>query len=551
MGKRMSKFERLLMEEKEKDLIRMRRLQQQHQQQQQPLLDTSHAGGLPLPPSADLYHSAASSLSASSGSSMSATSSQSFTFHDRASFHTLQVNDRQSSQQSATAFLQSADEHQVVIPSPSPKLQQSPHSAATLSPPPAFSLVTHDPSSSIVTFPSPTSITTAGTGSGSTPPHPRRLSWQEKQQLWTGHSPTRPHILNYATMQLDTNTMTATTRRLMSPVLSSHHHYQPSILAAPFTYSMPATPKHHTQRSNISTDLRVIHRQPSLLSPPSASRDDEPSRHKTPNTKDRHADDPTATIAQLLNNSRLAPKSPSFTTANTSPHSRSYTRSPPPQPSAPLLEPVPECDASALYRAHLVPAFVRQQQDALCTQIELCYVELMSCRAQLGGAMTAQQLVEQQWDEACLTLAHRGSRVCKYHSAVDAAGRRWGRERAERWLQLDGSGLSMQWSRRRAAGPYSSLLLSTITEIRVGEQCDFADKLRSKADTGTRRLLPVRGTGGGGGGRSDAADDVVDVSCCVSFVGLKRRLDVVFEDRMEVDVWLWVCQRAKAATGVS
>ena len=317
-GKRMSKFERLLLEEKEKDLIRMRRLQQQHQPQPHP---TTTNACLPLPPAPghapfDLYHSA-SSLSASSGSS----SSQSFTFHDRPSFHTLQVNDRQSSQQPATAFLQSADEqHQVVIPSPSPKLQQSPHSAAAVSPPPAFSLVTHDPSSSIVTFPSPTANTAASAGAvaagatGTTPPHPRRLSWHEKQQLWTGHSPTRPHVLNYATIQLDTNTLTATARRMFSPPLAGHHH-QPSILAAPFTYSMPATPRHHTQRSNISTDLRVIQqRQPSLLSPPSASRDnDEHSKQRTPTAKDRPAiDDPTATINQLLATTRLPhhPKSP-------------------------------------------------------------------------------------------------------------------------------------------------------------------------------------------------------------------------------------------------
>ena len=140
VGKRLSKFERLLMEEKEKDLLRMRRLQQQ-----QPLDADNRC--LPLPPtgdgSFDLYHSA-SSLSASTGSSVSG-SSQSFTFHDRPSFHTLQVNDRQS-QQPATAFLQSADEHQVVIPSPSPKLQ-SPSAAAVSPAPPAFSLVTHDPSS--------------------------------------------------------------------------------------------------------------------------------------------------------------------------------------------------------------------------------------------------------------------------------------------------------------------------------------------------------------------------------------------------------------------
>ena len=115
--------------------------------------------------------------------------------------------------------------------------------------------------------------------------------------------------------------------------------------------------------------------------------------------------------------------------------------------------------------------------------------------------------------------------------------------------------LSMQWSRRQATGPYSSLLLSTITDIRVGDQCDFIDKLRhnNSKDSTTRRLLGRAAGGGGGGGgvRSGGDGDDVDVSCCVSFVGLKRRLDVVFEERMEVDVWLWVCQRAKAATGVS
>ena len=532
VGKRMSKFERLLMEEKEKDLLRMRRLQQQ----QQPLDNC-----LPLPPagdgSFDLYHSA-SSLSASTGtgSSASGTSSQSFTFHDRPSFHTLQVNDRQSQQQ-ATAFLQSADEHQVVIPSPSPKLQ-SPRVAAVPQPP-AFSLVTHDPSSSIVTFPSPTS---AAAPTGTTPPHPRRLSWQEKQQLWTGHSPKQPHILNYATIQLDTNTLTATARRMMSPMLAHHHQHQPSILAAPFNYSMSATPRHHTQRSNVSTDLRVIPRQPSLLSPPSVSREEESKR--TPNTKER-LDDPSS-IAQLLS-SRLPPMSPS---SIASPRSRSVTYSPP-QPSAPPLEPVPESDSTTLFRAHLLPAFVRQQHDLLYTQIRLCYGELTACRAQLGGSLSAQQRIEQQWDEVCLTLAHRGTRVCKYHSAVDASGRRWGRERAERWLQLDSSGLSMQWSRRKAAGPYSSLLLSTITDIRVGDECEFVEKLKAK-DTTTRRLIGKAAVGSSssssGGGRLDVDD--VDVGCCVSFVGLKRRLDVVFEQHMEVDVWLWICRRAKAATGV-
>ena len=527
VGKRMSKFERLLMEEKEKDLIRMRRLQQQ----QQPL-DGDVC--LPLPPSGDgsfnLYHSA-SSLSASTSSSASG-SSQSFTFHDRPSFHTLQVNDRQS-QQPATAFLQSADEHQVVIPSPSPKQMQSP-SVAAVAPPPAFSLVTHDPSSSIVTFPSPTAAT-IGTG-GTTPPHPRRLSWQQKQQLWTGHSPKQPHILNYATIQLDTNTLSATARRMMSPVLA-HHQHQPSILAAPFNYSMSITPRHHTQRSNVSTDLRVIHRQPSLLSPPSASREEDSKR--TPNTKER-SDDPSS-VAQLLS-SRLLPMSPSSVT---SPLNRSLTRSPP-QPSAPPLEPVPECDTAALYRAHLLPAFVRQQHDLLCAQIRLCYLDLMACRSELIGSLSAQQRIEQQWDEVCLTLAHRGTRVCKYHSAVDASGRRWGRERADRWLQLDSSGLSMQWSRRKGTGPYSSLLLSTITEMRVGDECEFVEKVRGK-DSSSRRLIG-RAAGPGGGGRSDTDD--VDVSCCVSFVGLKRRLDIVFEERMEVDVWLWVCRRAQAATGV-
>ena len=530
VGKRMSKFERLLMEEKEKDILRMRRLQQQHQP------DGDHGGCLPLPPSGDgsfdLYHSA-SSLSASTGSSLSA-SSQSFTFHDRASFHTLQVNDRQSSQQPATAFLQSADEHQVVIPSPSPKLQ-SPNVAA-VSLPPAFSLVTHDPSSSIVTFPSPSSSTAAG--SGTTPPHPRRLSWQQKQQLWTGHSPKQPHILNYATIQLDTNTLSATARRMMSPILA--HQRQPSILAPPFNYSMTATPRHHTQRSNVSTDLRVIHRQPSLQSPPSAGRDDDSKRTASVTVR---LDDP-ASIAQLLAN-RVPPMSPP---SISSPHSRSHTHSPP-QPSAPPLEPVPECDSAALYRAHLLPAFIQQQHDLLYEQIRLCYEELTACRSQLGGSLSAQQRIERQWDEVCLILAHRGTRVCKYHSAVDASGRRWGRERAERWLQLDASGLSMQWSRRKAVGPYSSLLLSTITDIHVGHDCDFIDKLRSKDNT--RRLIG-RATGmavAGGGSRSDVESDV-DVACCVSFVGLKRRLDVVFEERMEVDVWLWTCQRAKAATGV-
>ena len=241
---------------------------------------------------------------------------------------------------------------------------------------------------------------------------------------------------------------------MMSPLLAhqqqhQQHRHQPSILAAPFNYysTLSATPKHHTQRSNVSTDLRVIHRQPSLLlSPPSAGGRDDDSKLRTPNTKER-LDDPSAAIALLLS-SRPPPKSPS---SATSPHSRSHTHSPP-QPSAPPLEPVPECESAALYRAHLLPAFVRQQHDLLYAQIRLCYGELTACRAQLGGSLSAQQRIEQQWDEVCLTLACRGTRVCKYHSAVDASGRRWGRERAERWLQLDGSGLSMQWSRRKAAG---------------------------------------------------------------------------------------------------
>ena len=254
-------------------------------------------------------------------------------------------------------------------------------------------------------------------------------------------------------------------------------------------------------------------------------------------------------IAQLLA-SRLPPMSPSSTLA--SPHSRSYTTHSPPQPSAPPLEPVPECDSAALYRAHLLPAFFRQQYGLLDTQIRLCYSELVACRVQLGGSLSAQQRIEQQWDEVCMTMAHRGTRVCKYHSAADASanGRRWGRERAERWLQLDNSGLSMQWSRRKATGPYSTLLLSTVTDIRVGDECEFVEKLRSKAgDSSSRRLIGKAGAVGGGGRLFDLGD-VADVSCCVSFVGLKRRLDVVFEERMEVDVWLWVCRRAKAATSV-
>ena len=536
VGKRMSKFERLLQEEKEKDLLRMRRLQQQ----QHP--SDAHNACLPLPPTGDfeLYHSA-SSLSASTASSGSGDggasgSSRSFTFHDRPSFHTLLVNDRQSSQQPATAFLHAAaDEHQVVIPSPSPK----PHSpSAAASPlPPAFSLVTHDPSSSIVTFPSPTSSQAAAGGGGgggggaSTPPHPRRLSWQEKARL-TGHSPVPAHVLNYATMQLDTNTLSATARRQMSPLLA--HQRQPSVLAPPFTYTMSNTPRHHTQRSNVSTDLRVIHRQPSLLSPPSAGRDEPCLR--TPDARER-VDDPSAHIAQLLAG-RLPPMSP---LSAASPHSRSHTHSPQ-QPSAPPLEPVPECDTAALLRARLLPAFVRQHVQLLHAQVRLCYAELVACRAQLGGSLSSQARIEAQWDEVCLTLAQRGMRVVKYHSAGDGGGRRWGRERAERWLHLDAAGLSMQWSRRRAAGPYSSLLLSSVTDIRVGDECEFVEKWKGKDTTG-RRLI-----GGGGGGRLDVED--VDVGCCVSFVGLKRGLDVVFEQRMEVDVWLWLCRRARAATGV-
>ena len=74
----------------------------------------------------------------------------------------------------------------------------------------------------------------------------------------------------------------------------------------------------------------------------------------------------------------------------------------------------------------------------------------------------------------------------------------------------------------RLPGPYSSLLLSTITDIRVGDECEFVEKMKVK-DSSRRLISKAASAAGSSSGRLDVDD--VDVSCCVSFVALKRRLD--------------------------